>query len=233
MNVGQVEALTLVDGKIRMMLVGNALAEGSSLLNIVSSSYKSIRSQHCAFEGNVEEFLSIVESISGKHESYLIEASTTKSGKPRKGSPHSVHHSSDLIVLLERLYSQEPTEKLGASEHELQPSEAQTFLEGAPRSTFVNIYERDPNARRRCIAHWGLRCRVCRFDFEATYGRLGHGYIHVHHLKPLNEIGEEYEVDPVKDMRPVCLNCHAMLHKSNSLSSIEELQALVLKNRRE
>lgn len=68
-------------------------------------------------------------------------------------------------------------------------------------------------------------CCVCGFNFEKIYGEIGVGYIEVHHLKPLNEINEKYQVDPVKDLRPVCPNCHAMLHKANV--SIDELIIII------
>ena len=64
---------------------------------------------------------------------------------------------------------------------------------------------------------------VCEFNFEAFYGERGKGFIHVHHLSSLAEIGQEYEVDPVNDLRPVCPNCHAMLHRKGNIG-IEELQ---------
>ncbi len=44
---------------------------------------------------------------------------------------------------------------------------------------------------------------------------------------PISEIAEEYEVDPVKDLRPVCPNCHAMIHRRSPPLSIEELQVLL------
>src|SRR5437879_4518469 len=84
---------------------------------------------------------------------------------------------------------------------------------GWVRTSTVNYYERDSQAREVCINHFGLRCRVCKMDFEETYGDIGRGFIHVHHLKPLHEIGKEYKLKPLDDLRPVCPNCHAMLHK--------------------
>ncbi|MEX2515469.1 MAG: HNH endonuclease [Gammaproteobacteria bacterium] len=68
-----------------------------------------------------------------------------------------------------------------------------------------------------------------RFHFENFYGELGSKYIHVHHLTPLSEVGAEYEVDPVNDLRPVCPNCHAMLHKRNPPFSIDELSDIISK----
>jgi len=99
--------------------------------------------------------------------------------------------------------------------------------EGRTKSVFVNIYERNPKARKQCIEFYGLICRVCDFDFEKKYGALGRGFIHVHHLRDLASIEKEYEIDPIKDLRPVCPNCHAMLHKSKPAYSIEELKTLI------
>ncbi|RYD85657.1 MAG: DUF3427 domain-containing protein [Verrucomicrobiaceae bacterium] len=100
------------------------------------------------------------------------------------------------------------------------------YREGTVHQIMVNAYERNNAARRTCIAHWGTNCAVCNFDFGETYGPRGEGFIHVHHLRPLVEIGETYEVDPITDLRPVCPNCHAMLHRGELLS-IEELQELL------
>ncbi|MBN8493862.1 MAG: HNH endonuclease [Burkholderiales bacterium] len=97
--------------------------------------------------------------------------------------------------------------------------------EGARLSVVVNRYERSTTARASCIAHWGLDCVVCGFNFEREFGSRGEGFIHVHHLKPLSEIGDEYQLDPIKDLRPVCPNCHSMLHASTPAASIEELIA--------
>jgi 5-methylcytosine-specific restriction protein A len=103
-------------------------------------------------------------------------------------------------------------------------SRSDTVIEGAKKTITVNAYERDRGARERCIEYWGLACVVCRFDFESRYGRLGAGFIHVHHLKPLSELKAEYQLDPVADLRPVCPNCHAMLHRPDNTLSIEELR---------
>lgn len=100
------------------------------------------------------------------------------------------------------------------------------FIEGAVTSVLVNKYERNPRARDACVARWGVKCAVCVFDFEKHFGDLGRGFIHVHHLKPISEIGAEYEVDAVEDLRPVCPNCHSMLHRTNPPLSIDELKVI-------
>jgi hypothetical protein len=100
-------------------------------------------------------------------------------------------------------------------------------IEGAKKQIVVNAYERDATAKPRCIKRWGCVCVVCAFDFHAVYGDLGKGFIHVHHLKPIHTIGEEYVLDPENDLRPVCPNCHAMLHRKKDVLSIEELVGLL------
>ncbi len=105
------------------------------------------------------------------------------------------------------------------------------YTEGAVRQVLVNAYEREPRARADCISHWGCACCCCGFDFGATYGaELGAGFIHVHHLRPLALLAKEYVVDPVADLRPVCPNCHAMLHRAEPPLTIEALRERVQKS---
>lgn len=109
------------------------------------------------------------------------------------------------------------------------PEEIKTsteLREGAARQILVNAYERNPTARKLCIEHYGTSCAACGFNFEDKYGEAGKDFIHVHHLKPLANIKEGYVVDPVEDLRPVCPNCHAMIHKGKPAYSIEKIQEL-------
>jgi 5-methylcytosine-specific restriction enzyme A len=101
------------------------------------------------------------------------------------------------------------------------------FIEGATKKVSVNVFERNPKARKKCIEHFGARCSACGFDFEKVYGERGRGFIHVHHLIPLSEIGKEYRINPIEDLRPVCPNCHAMLHLGPEVLNVEQLQGLL------
>jgi hypothetical protein len=101
------------------------------------------------------------------------------------------------------------------------------FTEGALRTILVNAYERDPAARRRCIAAHGTSCCVCGFAFGAVYGSVAEGHIHVHHLRPLSEVGEGHRVDPGVDLRPICPNCHAVVHLRKPPFSIEEVRSFL------
>lgn len=105
--------------------------------------------------------------------------------------------------------------------------EESTYAEGSVRKINVNSYERNAQARKECIEHFGARCIVCGFSFKENYGDIGDGFIHVHHLRELSAIGEEYEVDPIHDLVPVCPNCHAMLHRRKPAYSVEELKEFI------
>ncbi len=101
-----------------------------------------------------------------------------------------------------------------------------SLIEGTVCQVVINAYERNPIARARCIEHYGPTCVVCGLNFGAVYGPLVEGLIHVHHIKPLAEIGAEYEVDPVTDLRPVCPNCRAVIHWRGECRDIEEVRQL-------
>lgn len=104
--------------------------------------------------------------------------------------------------------------------------------EGAVESLLMDRYERDPNARRVCLDHYGYTCRICEMAMSEIYGDLGNTYVHVHHKFPLSDIRQEHQVDPIRDLVPVCPNCHAMLHRSHPPLSVEELTEIVRNRRR-
>lgn len=105
-----------------------------------------------------------------------------------------------------------------------------TFPEGSLTRIEVNRYERDRTARALCIARYGTDCVACGLSFEKQYGPIGRGFIHIHHLKDLSTCGPGYQVDPVKDLRPVCPNCHSMLHTERPAMSIRTLKAYLKRN---
>lgn len=103
----------------------------------------------------------------------------------------------------------------------------QSAIEGAARLATVNACEWDPEARAACIAHYGASCLVCGFDFEAQYGERGRGVMDVHQLRPPSAAGPEYHLDPIQDLRPVCPNCHTIIHNGTAPLTLTETRALV------
>lgn len=105
------------------------------------------------------------------------------------------------------------------------------FLEGKISQLFVNRYERNPANRELCLVANGYICKICGFDFEKEYGNIGHKYINVHHIEMISSFGGEHYLDPIKDLIPVCPNCHAMLHRKNPPFMPEELKEIIKRNR--
>ncbi len=101
------------------------------------------------------------------------------------------------------------------------------YIEGATRQITVNAYERNAKARAECIEHYGCRCSICGFSFQKAYGDIAADYIHVHHLRPLSKLKQAYEVDPIKDLRPVCANCHAVIHLGGDNRTIETVEQML------
>jgi len=102
-----------------------------------------------------------------------------------------------------------------------------SYPEGARRNILVNAYERNPQARAACIAHFGFQCSVCDLLLEERYGSIAAGFIHVHHKIPVASVGENYRVDPKKDLCPVCPNCHAVIHRRTPPLSVAEARKLI------
>lgn len=107
--------------------------------------------------------------------------------------------------------------------------ENDSLTEGAKKRVLVNSYERSTVARQRCLDKHGYSCFICEFNFVEKYGVIGENYIHVHHIIPLAEIKKGYTVDPIKDLIPVCPNCHSMIHRNTPVLSPDELKDILKK----
>ncbi len=74
--------------------------------------------------------------------------------------------------------------------------------------------------------HGQLFCEGCGFDFQATYGKRGVGFIECHHTKPVSELTAG-ETTKLVDLVLLCANCHRMVHASRPWWTIEELRTAV------
>ncbi len=105
--------------------------------------------------------------------------------------------------------------------------ESTSATEGKKKVRYSSYYERNPLLRQKALEIHGLNCAVCNFNFEKVYGELGKGFVHVHHNKPISEVGET-TIDPQTDMSVLCPNCHAMVHrKQGHTLSVSELKKLI------
>jgi 5-methylcytosine-specific restriction enzyme A len=92
------------------------------------------------------------------------------------------------------------------------------------------IYERSRSLRLSRIkaameTDEGLACQACRFDFARSYGRLGEGYIQVHHVVPLHESGQVRT--RLADLALLCANCHVMAHRARPWPTVAELRGII------
>ncbi len=157
----------------------------------------------------------------------ILNSSTTKHIFTRTNNNLPFNYEGKGFVY--RYYDKTPVEIVWSfdnlNRNEILPEEINysDLKEGSVQEIKVNSYERNPIARKICIEHYGTKCMVCGFDFERTYGEIGKDYIHIHHIIPISTIQDEYIIDPIKELIPLCANCHAMIHRKNPPLSVEEL----------
>ncbi|MCO8069368.1 HNH endonuclease [Acinetobacter lwoffii] len=125
--------------------------------------------------------------------------------------------SNDPIrIFLTHIFNEFKTDSVNTNYPDEANLENSLFPEGAKKTVQVNRYERNPEARAKCIEIHGTRCKICEMSFAETYGTFAKDFIHVHHITSLSEISDSYEVNPETDLLPVCPNCHAMLHRQEN-----------------
>jgi len=107
------------------------------------------------------------------------------------------------------------------------PSVFQIAGEEDVRRVTVNAYERNQEAREECLERYGRSCIICGFNFMQAYGAEAADYIQVHHIKPIARAGGSYVLDPIKDLRPVCPNCHAVIHRRDPPFEIAEVKRML------
>jgi 5-methylcytosine-specific restriction protein A len=108
-------------------------------------------------------------------------------------------------------------------------SETDSVKEGQVLYKLHKVRERDRKIieakKRKVLKEKGeLRCEACDFNFEKTYGELGRGFIECHHLIPLSnfEVNKETKLE---DLALLCSNCHRMIHKDLTISTIHEFKS--------
>lgn len=99
--------------------------------------------------------------------------------------------------------------------------------EGTEKEVISKKYERDPLNRKLCLSVHGYRCKVCGFSFYEKYGEIGRDFIEVHHIISVSKMGDNYIVDPVNEMVPLCSNCHSMIHRRDPQLEVNELKEII------
>lgn len=99
--------------------------------------------------------------------------------------------------------------------------------EGAKTRIEVNRYERDRRNRAAALAIHGYNCKACDLDMGERYGAVAVGFIEVHHVTPVSEVGDGYIIDPATDLIPLCPNCHSVAHRRSPPYSVTEIRQMI------
>lgn len=88
----------------------------------------------------------------------------------------------------------------------------------------IQLKERSSKLRNIAIDHFTknnmIYCECCGFNFPNYYGnKYGRDCIEIHHIKPIFQYEDDDQVQFVekalKNLLPVCPNCHRVIHKNN------------------
>ncbi len=103
----------------------------------------------------------------------------------------------------------------------------ENVLEGMATRQEITRYERSPVNRAAAIALHGAKCKACGFDFAKVYGIIGDGFIEIHHITPVSDLGGPVAIDPLVDLVPLCSNCHRMVHRQDPPIPVDELRSIL------
>lgn len=110
------------------------------------------------------------------------------------------------------------------------------ITEGKKKTITSQVYERSRLLRDKAIEYYSqdgkIICQACGFDFYETYGEIGKGFIEIHHQKPIYQYEgtdiTKFVNDAVKDLSPLCSNCHRMIHRKRGQTlSVQELKDII------
>jgi predicted HNH restriction endonuclease len=95
--------------------------------------------------------------------------------------------------------------------------------EGYKKQINATVYERSRKLRDAAFEYYkspdgSIVCEGCDFDFKLFYGEIGTGFIELHHAKPVfmfeDEDLEKKISLAIANIKPVCSNCHRMIHRN-------------------
>lgn len=226
LNVGPVEVYTFFGSEVRLFLLGTAPIEAQQHGELFPTDFYSVPQPQSFFTASVSNFDSVAIALQSIHGEFVHAAAVTSKGAPRKASSFARSHSPGLLSYAKHV----------VSENSSVPTEHQTkdyYFEGAMRHVSTNVDERNRTARDECVKTHGSTCVICGFNFQASYGAGAAGVYPcasrnttIHNRSSV----QAYKVNPVKDLVPLCPNCHSVVHLVNPPHSIEQVKNMFLAN---
>jgi len=113
--------------------------------------------------------------------------------------------------------------------------ENDVIFEGRAYKKSSTYRKRSSKLRDAAIQHYTrnnkICCEICGFNFEIKYGDLGRGYIEIHHKKPICDFAKNTNeakliTEALRNLCPVCSNCHRMLHRKKTITYEDVLNSL-------
>lgn len=141
----------------------------------------------------------------------------------------SIVYRNDIINQIENIINKNTIDEFYNDERK--------YTEGGINSRVKEVFNirRNAQARKMCLEHYfpnnkNYKCIICGFDFEEQYGELGKNYIEVHHIVShtiKSKIEGEHEIDPIKDLIPICSNCHSIFHREKPPILVDKMFKIV------
>ncbi|OON92967.1 MAG: hypothetical protein ATN31_07415 [Candidatus Epulonipiscioides saccharophilum] len=81
--------------------------------------------------------------------------------------------------------------------------------------------------KQECIEYYGASCEICGMDYGYTYGDQFEHLMDVHNTKAKAKNWDNLNVDPEKDLIPICHNCSAIINSKIPHYTIEEVKEFI------
>lgn len=141
------------------------------------------------------------------------------------------NEKSDKVLIEQVFYKASDQEILLSEEFGLEPTQ-ELFNEGKEKLRLHLIKERSRALVSVAKEKWqkenngDVLCSICSFSFHKTYGEIGYGFIEAHHINSIASLTADTIVR-LKDLIPVCSNCHSILHRYRPWLSATELRGKI------
>lgn len=184
---------------------------------------------------NDDHFSQIVRNLTAKTRPFVNNGFIKRNAKSgsnlfitAKGKQYLSDHKFELKYLLTNDFQyvdiKNNLRKIEKEERKVQTFDENIIIsEGVKKIVDVAVYERSTTLRNYAIQYYTkddrISCTCCEFNFGDFYGHeIGKGFIEIHHTKPIfkyedDDIKNTLE-QAVKNLTPVCSNCHRMIHRN-------------------